>query len=299
MIALLNPSCRLPSFLVLAAAGLAMLMLAAPVQAQSARELAGRLEQVEQELLRLRQASGAKPGAPGQPPGAIENQSDITVRLMALERTVEQLTGLIEETQFTTARTAKQVQVMQDDLSLRLFRIEQSLGVTPGLPVDPALTPPPVQQQSQLVPSPAVPGNVATALPQAENALPPAPASAFAPNAPLSSPVSQQPSTRPIAPPPAQTAAIVPGAGASAEALSNDGGFVVRTDAQGRPLAPDPSAPQFVAPPQPPPPTPQQAAPRAVPAPGPVTTGQVASVPPPINVALPDGTPKQQYEFAF
>ncbi|MBY0510470.1 MAG: tol-pal system protein YbgF [Rhodospirillaceae bacterium] len=48
----------------------------------------------------------------------------------------------------------------------------------------------------------------------------------------------------------------------------------------------------------PPEPTPQQAAPKAAPGPGPVTSGQVASAPA-ATVALPAGTPKQQYEFAF
>ncbi len=286
----------------LGAAVLGLALYAGPVHAQNARDVAARLAQVEEQLARMR--TEAERGTP-----APENGSDILQRLLALERTVQQLTGQIEETRFTAERTAKQVSVMQDDLSLRLARIEQSLGVT-GAPVPDQLgaAPPPAQapqQQATLVPPPPAPAAPSYAPPSNTEILasrpssadpgaaPPLPASVNDPSAPLSAPVSTQP--RAVAPPPQQAAALAaPAAGAAEAAVNGNGGFVIRTDAQGRVLAPDPNAPGYTPPPQAPVPTPQQAAPRAAPAAGPVTTTQT-----PVNVSLPEGTPKQQYDFAF
>ena len=136
------------------AAALGLALYAGPAHAQNARELAARLAQVEEQLGRMR--AEAEKGTP-----APENGSDIMSRLAALERTVQQLTGQIEETKFTAERTAKQVDVMTDDLSLRLARIEQSLGVTGGPPPDQLGAAPPAQmpqqQQATLVPPPAAP----------------------------------------------------------------------------------------------------------------------------------------------
>ena len=296
MYALLNPIMKTSLHKLLAAAGLTLVLASGAALAQD-RDLAGRIGKIEQDLARLqRQVPGGRPNtaeAAAADAQAAQQDTDITVRILALERTVELLTGQIEETKFISERTAKQALVMQDDLSLRLARIEQSLVVTPA----PA-------QQSQFVPmaptpssSPASTPSIAsaTALPQADGAAPPAPASAFSAGAPMSAPVMQQPSSRPIQPPQqiqeAAAAASTPGN------VNANGGFVIRTDAQGRPLPADPNAPQVPLP-KAPMPTAQQAAPRAAPGPGPVTTGQVASVPA-AAIALRDGTPKQQYDFAF
>lgn len=294
MYALLNPVTKTSISKLLAAAGITLVLASGAALAQD-RDMAGRIGKLEQDIARLqRQVPGGRPNtaeAAAADAQAAQQDTDITVRILALERTVELLTGQIEETKFTAERTAKQVQVMQDDLSLRLARIEQSLGVLPA----PA-------QQSQFVPMPppttsssSSRPSIASALPQAEGAAPPAPASAFAPGAPMSAPVMQQPSTRP-APPPQQIQEAAAAVSSPGD-VNSSGGFVIRTDAQGRPLRADPNAPQ-VPPPQAPMPSAQQSAPRAAPGPGPVTTGQVASVPA-AAISLPDGTPKQQYDFAF
>jgi len=277
MRALLHPALK-----PFAIAGLALALLSGTASAQSARELNSRLERVEQDLQRL---------LGGQPP--MPDSSDITVRLMALERMVQQLTGQVEEARFNSERTARQVQILQDDLSLRLATIEQGLGVVPGAQGA-------AQQQGQLVPSPTqVPtGIVPQPRAQAQASFPagtapPPPPGAFAPGAPMSAPVMQQPSLRPI-----ETPAAAPASAGLDAGVDNSGGFVIRTDAQGRPLPADPNLPSAPVAAEPPP-LPQQAAPRAAPGPGPVTSSQVASMPAVTNVSLPDGPPKQQYEFAF
>ena len=106
-------------------------------------DLSSRIGKLEQDIQRLQKQSGAKPGAAGDTP-SLEGGSEMLQRLLALERIVEQLTGQIEETRFNAERTAKQTKVLEDDVSLRLARIEQSLGMN-GAPA-PA-------QQGQLVSS--------------------------------------------------------------------------------------------------------------------------------------------------
>ncbi len=287
------------AFRLIAIAALSFVVLSGgPAHAQNNREIADRLGRIEQDLQRLQKQLPAKPGDPATPEGG----SDNTVRILAIERIIEQLTGQIEETRFTSQRTAQQVQVLQDDLSLRLARIEQSLGLG-GMPAQtPAQAPPMSAPQTQLAPQPAPPAAADVASLRTP---------AFSPDDPLSQPV------RPVRPAAAQTAPaqIVPSqnvagaspvttaptqspaAAASAEAVAPGGGFVIRTDATGKPLPPDPNQP-MTPPPAAPEPSPQQLAPKAAPGPGPVTSSQVA-MGPAANISLPEGTPKAQYDFAF
>jgi len=305
----------------LTAAVFVLVALSGAAFAQSNRENAERLGRLEQELLRLQQQMPVASGSAGAiAPVASDASSDVTVRILALERVVEQLTGQIEETRFTSDRTAKQVQVLQDDISLRLARIEQALGLTGAAlpaavpPAPAAAIAPPVTGVSVgpqgLVPPPVSPPVSPNAVAVAPSV--PAPTGsvrtpAFSAGDPLSQPVAQQPRPVPAqivpsAQPAASTSAVtgapvVPAAGATSEAVAANGGFVIRTDAAGNPLPPDPNLPQPPPPAEPEPP-PQQLAPRAAPAPGPVTTAQVGTGPA-IPVSLPDGTPKEQYDFAF
>ncbi len=296
-----------PSRKFLTAAGVALLLAAAPAQAQD-RDMAARLGKVEQDLVRLQRAMpGGRPNAAEAAAAdaqASQEDTDITVRLSALEGTVAQLTGQVEETKFIAERTAKQVQVMQDDLSLRLARIEASLGASgvalPALPQQSA-APAATQSASNL------PAAQTRGLPNTQQGGSP-PLPTITPGAPLSAPVSTQPSSTPLAPPPAaaapaQTATLVPAPSAvpSDNGVGASGGFVIRTDAQGRPLAADPSsvaAAAQVAAAQPAPPV-MAPAPQAAPGPGPVTSNQLGAGAAPTNVSLPTGTPKEQYEFAF
>lgn len=304
MHALLHPSQKF-----FTAAGVALLLTVAPAQAQAQaqdREMAARLGKVEQEIVRLQRA------LPGGRPSAAENaaadaqaaqqDTDITVRLLALERTVAQLTGQIEETKFTAERTAKQVQVMQDDLSLRLARIEASLGAS-GV----ALPTLPQQSAAPAAPSPSQSAAVRN---EPTGGSPPLPT--IVPNAPLSQPVMTPPSAAPAVPPPAAapvataqaptgpTLVPAPNAIPSDNGVANNG-FVIRTDAQGRVLPADPNdvaAAQVAAAAVPAPPA-VAPAPKPVPGPGPVTSNQLGAGAAPTNVSLPAGTPKEQYDFAF
>lgn len=241
------------AFYVLASATLlSVLMFAAPVQAQS--DLSNRVGKLEQDVQRL-QKQGGKGGGAAVDTSVVETSSEMTQRVLALEHLVEQLTGELQETRYNAGRTAKELQVLQDDVGLRLARIEQALGMAGA---------PPPDQQGQAAPPPSG----AEAAPEAS---PPQSARAG-----LSAPVA--------------TASGPP------EGINSNGGFVIRTDAAGRPLPPDPNAPQALVPAPAAPP--QQAVPKAAPGPGPVTSGQIASAPA-APVTLPEGTPKQQYEFAF
>ncbi len=258
-----------------------------------------RIAKLEQDIQRLQKAlAKVAPGAAVET-APQESTSDITLRLLALERSVELLTGQVEEARFSAQRSAKQLDVLQDDTSLRIARIEQSLGLT-GAPAAAVPSPPaaPQQQGQTLVPLPdqdvaSVPSSTPAPAADTSRRIP----ADLNADAPLSQPVASQPTTRPSAPPPAavQQAAQQPVASGPGGVNAN-GGFVIRTDAAGRPLPPDPNAPP--PPPPAPEPTAQQAAPRAAPGPGPVSSGQIAMAPS-AAVKLPEGTPKQQYEFAF
>jgi len=265
------------------AAVLSVISFAVPAEAQS--DLSNRIGKLEQDVQRL-QRQGGKGGAaaPVDMPGS-DSLSEMTQRILALESVMQQLTGQVEEARFTADRNAKQLQVLQDDMGLRLARVEQALGLAGGAPAE----------QGQLVPAPgSVPGSG-----------PGSAAVAGTPSTPMSTPMSAGTGPRPITPSAAASntgVSTAPNAAISTgsippEGVNDSGGFVIRTDAAGRPLPPDPNAPQ-APPPAAPEPTPQQAAPRPAPGPGPVTSGQIASAPA-ADVVLPDGTPKQKYEFAF
>ncbi len=287
-----------------ASAILLLSLVGGAAEAQSDRDTANRLGKLEQEIQRLQRQlpRGAAVPADAAPAPAEESKGELTVRILALERTIEQLTGQIEETRFQSSRSAQQLQVLQDDISLRLARIEQSLGLS-GSPVaqqGPTVAEPlPAGAEDRaLVAAPSLPGPTGTV---AAVTGPGATSSAFSVDAPLSQPMMSQPTVQPpaVQPPAPRPTALVPSPAPAAgtdEAVTAGGGFVIRTDAAGRPLPPDLNAPQVRPAPRPEPP--QQAVPQAAPRPGPVTSNQVAAVPG-ATVALPDGTPKQQYDFAF
>ena len=269
-----------PSFSIAATAIILVLAVSSSAFAQSAADLNARLNRLEQDVGKLRAQT---PGAAALPLGPAPNtaeETDATNRILALERAVEQLTGIVEENRFKTDRMSGQLQVLTDDISLRMATVEQSLGITPAAP-SPRPTaqaaPPPRQQEAPSLPPAAV--NVD-------------------PNAPLSAPVSPGPRTitsQPAPPPSAHATAT-----ASTEGEVNaGGGFVVRTDGAGKPLAADPSAvaaakaaPPVSAPAAPAP------APKAAPA-APSPTSNSLALAAPTDVRLPDGTPKSQYDFAF
>ncbi|TAL02883.1 MAG: tol-pal system protein YbgF [Rhodospirillaceae bacterium] len=202
-----------------------------------------------------------------------ETVSDLQVRVLSLEQTVAQLTGQIEELRFKNAQMAKQLQQVQDDLSLRVAALEQASGRPPAVAAPAAAAP------AAPVPAPAVAGPMAAA-------------PVYDPNAPLSQPVAKQPESSSLPPAPSATAPTA----AAAPLVDGQSGFVIRTDASGKVLPPDPKAASA--------PPPAAAAPtappviKAPPPPAAVGSDSVASVGTSAKVALPPGTPKQQYDFA-
>jgi tol-pal system protein YbgF len=203
--------------------------------------------------------------------------SDLQVRVLKLEEMVQQLTGQVEEERFKNEQMAKQLQQLQDDLSLRVAALEQASGGHPlpaGAP--PAAAPPPA------MPAPAPHASAAPV---------------YDPNAPLSQPVAVQPKDEPLTPPPPESSAAAEPTTAAAPPLNENGGFVIRTDAAGKALPPDPNAPKA-----PPPARTASAAPqptpKAAPKVGSVAPGGVADAVA-TDVTLPKGTPKQQYDYAI
>ncbi len=234
-----------------------------------------RLSRLEQQVQRLQGPTGA--------PGAAVSPTDIEGRLLAMERAIELLTGQVEEARFRAERTAEQLNVLNEDINLRVATLEQSIGAAPGAVAAPA-------------PSAALP-----AAPAPRAAVPAGPASQrFSADAPASQPMNgPRPTTfgdAPSATPSAIASSAPASPSAGDPAVDAKGGFVVRTDASGKPLPADPNAPapvqQASAPPAAAP------VPRASPAAPSVSGQQLASLPV-TDVKLPDGPAKVQYDYAF
>ncbi len=260
----------LPRSFVPAVRGLALAALmsaaALPASAQSARDLAPRIDKIEQSLAQMQ----------AQAP----NEGSLQVRVLKLEALIEQLTGQVEEANFRADQLRKQLKTMEDDLQLRVARLEAG-GAAPaaGTAAIPGV-------------APAAP---AVALPPRAEAAPPIPSAPRA-AAPQRRASADEPLSEPMTPPRVTRPASAPPPGApAASGMGNDGSFVIRTDANGKPLPPDPNdmAPVAEAPAEPAP------APVAPPKVGAVNSGQLAMAPPVGEVKLPDGTPKVQYDFAF
>ncbi len=250
---------------------------ALPAQAQSTRELNDRLLRVEQQMMR----SGS------------EEAANLQARVIKLEQLVEQLTGQLEEARFRNGQLTKQIEQLSNDMNYRVAVLEQGAGGGQGVPPGQAMpnTPPPQQQQQRPAQQPRqLQGDQ---LPE------------YDPNAPLSRPMSTQPSVAPArtqtpvqAGPPPMTDGNVRASTAGDNTFGS-----LRTDAQGRALAADPNeaaaaaqqarqAPQLT-------PPPSQPAPMRAPNPGAVSGSQLGAGGAEGTAKLPDGTPKAQYDFAF
>ncbi len=246
------------------------LVIAAPFPAasQSVQELASRIAQLEQDLQTLKGLTGAV-SADMTPEAA----ASVQVRVLRLEQLLEQLTGQVEETRFRVGQMSTQLRQLSDDVNYRLAILEQTLGVGGAVAAAP--------DSSGESPTPNQSQTVAQRVPPAQS------------GAALSQPVTPQPGrAQPRPGSPAQMAAGPP------QNVTLDGQMVLRTDGQGEALPADPNAPQAPAPAAEAPPA-IAPAPLAAPNPGAVTANQLAALPPPNRVELPDGTPKEQYEYAF
>ena len=233
-----------------------------PASAQNNRELAARLDALQQSLTQLQ----------AQQP----SEGSAEVRILKLEALIEQLTGQLEEATFRLGQLTKEVQTLQDDLQLRVARIEAGAAAAP---------------------TGASPAPVAPLVPPPRTAVAPAPGAPIPPARLARRPTGDEPLSEPMTPAPRITPPTVAPAAGDAGGGGADGGFVIRTDAAGNPLPPDEetlaAAPVTETPPEPAP------APQAPPRPGTVSSGQLAMAPPVGVVKLPEGTPKVQYDFAF
>lgn len=240
-----------------------------PAVAQSTRELAGRISQVEQELENLRGAAGQ--AAVDMTPDAA---ASVQVRVLKLEQLLEQLTGQVEEARFRVGQMSTQLRQLSDDVNYRLAVIEQALGISGAVASGPGAT----------TPQPRTPQQAQTSAPASA-----AQVSVARGDAPLSQPVSSQPGQA--------TRSSTQISAGPVQDLVPDGQMVLRTDGQGQALPANPGeAPASISSNAPPPVAP---APLAAPNPGSVSANQLAALPPVNRVSLPDGTPKEQYEYAF
>jgi len=294
------------------------LAINAPASAQAPldiRVLNERIDALESRLQGLTQSGTpiqmpASPADTGAMPSDTQLPTDVAsrlqVRVLQLERLVERLTGQIEQSQFQVAQLQAQVQRLSTDVSTRLAVLEQAVGVSAAVAMPAGTVLPPANVMGQALAAPQQPVSV----PQQQADLFDG-NSRIEPdmNMPMSMPVQPQPQ---VGPAPLQTATApeaVPQLPAGQGPAPLDPGpvnqgetfGVLRVDESGAALPPAPGsamAPppqQALAAPQPPPNV------ATAPTPGPVATQRigVASAPTLELTALPEGTPQDQYDYAF
>lgn len=264
-----------------------------------------RLGQLERQIQNLQGAMGSKIQTPTAPvnTGSVEQAiptdvaSRIQLRVQQLERLVETLTGQVEETRFEVTRMRAVLQQMSNDVSYRLAVLEQAAGVSSAV-----AAPAPRISLSTSPPTPTVSTPVVQAQPSVSQATRLAPDL----DMPMSAPVQPQPQTVAPGVPTSVTTEVAPGAVLTAPAQPgpvNQGNTfgVLRTDADGAALPPAPGSQMAPAPvpPQALPDTPPSI--QAAPTPGPVATARIGTAPDPTTdfTALPVGSPKEQYDYAF
>ena len=265
-----------------------------------------RLGQLERQLQSLQGTVGGSIQTPAAPADTgtvnqampVDVASRIQIRVQQLERLVETLTGQVEETRFEVSRLRAELQQMSNDVSYRLAVLEQAAGVSAAVAAPPEgqfglTSPQPMQTSVAPVIQSQVSGHEATRL---------------APNLdmPMSAPVQPQPQTVVAGVPQSVTTEVAPGTVLTAPVQPgpvNQGNTfgVLRTDSEGEALPPSPLSEAAEAFPSP------QLAPvappniQAAPTPGPVATARIGTAPDPTTefTALPVGSPKEQYDYAF
>jgi tol-pal system protein YbgF len=135
-----------------------MALAASPVLAQSATERLDRLERDFQSMQRqvYRGGDGRPVAAPDA--GGSTAAASLQVRFTALEEELRQLRGQIEENRYQSEQTARQLQLLQEDMEYRLNQIEQKIGL--GLAVAPEAGP--ADAAVQPAPAGAAPAPYAT-----------------------------------------------------------------------------------------------------------------------------------------
>jgi tol-pal system protein YbgF len=219
-----------------------------------------------------------------KPDPQAEMLAGMEARILTLQQTVEGLTGEIEELRNKNAQQAKQLQLLQDDLSTRVMSLEQAAGGRAPLAAQAAPT---TEASAPLLP-PSTPRRGAEGYPTGP----------VDPNAPMSAPVAKQPeamsglNAAPSAPPPPTALSTTP----AAAPVSENGAFNIRLGPDHKPLPADPNQKWT-----PPPASAAAAAPpkiSAAPQMGAVGADGLASAGAAAAVTLPSGPPKSQYDYA-
>lgn len=296
-------------------------MLATTAHAQSpldVRVLSERVEQLERQLSALQGQGSSSVQMPLSPQqtGTDAQQiptdaaSRLQVRVLQLERLVETMTGQVEEARFEISRLRSELQRLSNDVSYRLAVLEQAAGISSAVANVPGEAGAMVQAQSNVTPSTQVGGMAENNFAQPEAR----PEGRIEPdmNMPMSRPVQAQPQLQ-LQRPAGQVSVTSSGvsdveSGATYSTPVQPGPInqgstfgVLRTDEEGTPL---PAAPGSTsAPISQPAPQMIQAPPavQAAPSPGPVAAARIgtASSANAAFIALPNGTPQQQYDYAF
>ncbi|MBY0354256.1 MAG: tol-pal system protein YbgF [Rickettsiales bacterium] len=107
-------------------------LLAMPAHADSSSQRLERLERDLQSVQRqlYRGGDGRADSQGSVPTGTAA--ANLQVRLSALEEELRQLRGQVEESRYQSEQTARQLQLLQEDMEYRLTQIEQKIGL--GVP---------------------------------------------------------------------------------------------------------------------------------------------------------------------
>jgi tol-pal system protein YbgF len=295
------------------------------VQAQSpldVRVLSERVEQLERQLSALQgqgRTSVQMPVSPEQTGTDAQDlptdvASRLQVRVLQLERLVETLTGQVEEARFELSRLRSETQRLSNDVSYRLAVLEQAAGISSAVAAVPDGAVASTQGQPNVSDTQQIGGVLENSQTQFQGLSDDRPEGRIEPdmNMPMSRPVQAQPQVQQPGRAGQPTAAssgvstLAPGDTLTAPPQPgpvNQGNTfgVLRTDEDGTPL---PAAPGAANRPVSPPAPQASVAPpvmQAAPSPGPVAAATIgtASSANTAFVALPDGTPQQQYDYAF
>lgn len=277
---------RLGAWPLCALALAAMAGPAEPARAQTQQQMLDRMDRLERELQTLqRQTFGpgvprpggatGNPYAPAPVPGGAAGTGGegglarLEVRLSELEGIIATITGRIEELTFQNQRLQNRLDKLVGDVDFRLRALEQGGPRPPG---DAALAPPPAAPQPPQPATQPPAAQVAGTQPQAAPAAGvPAPGAVQAPGG-RTSLTMLSPGGSPM-PAPAPPAAGLPPPSTQPGVLGTMPASELAAAQRMQAAAPPPAAP-------PPPSAPAAANPAA-------------------GVALPPGSPREQYEYAY
>lgn len=257
----------------------AVLIAAFPLQAQDNQALLDRIERLERDIrtlnVQIARGGGADGGTSTAPAGGGDPAyARLSVRMSQVENDLRGVTGKIEELTYQVNQVSQQLEKLVADVDFRLKQLEQGSGAVSGMPQ-------PMQGGAAVAQSQqgAVPGSIA-----ASNGVPPTAAPQGTDGgAQVLGTLSESDLTNPQ-PSAAATPALAPAPQSEADALLAQ----LTGDAPTAAAAPAPA------------PAPA-AAPQAAPAPASVSAAstQPSTVPATQTAALPEGTPRDQYMYAF